>query len=578
MFHILLNGTDHLQHEFKISERKHLFSSGRPQFKNRADLSSKSRNCVTRLSSISDTSPLFNQGSTLNGANSQARGACSVFVDSAQANAPPLFEGYFTRKPFGTKEAVRIENMNNQNPVVEDYDILILGSGQAGSFLAWTLAGQGKRVAVVEKKYVGGSCPNIACLPVKNIVHSAKVASLFWRSEEFGITKENAKINMTGVRERKRKMVEAISGMLLGKYKATGAEFVIGSGRFVGPKTIEVSLRDGGKRVLRGDKVIISTGTRAKMERIPGLNEAGPLTHVEALELNEIPQHLIIIGGGYVGLEFAQAMRRFGSRVTILDRNERLSHREDLDVSEGIQDLFRDEGIDVVLNAHISHVEGKSGESVKLHVVQGDSKTILEGSHILVAAGRTPNTDCICLDVAGVQLTDRGYIKVNERLETTAPDVWAVGDCAGSPHFTHVAHDDFRVVLENLSGGHRVTTGRQVPSCVFTDPEFARIGLSETEAKKQGIPYRLTKLPMGAFPRPNTLSETRGFMKALVEEKGERILGFTVFGVGAGDIIAAVQVAMIGGLPYTVLRDAILTHPTLPEALGPLFSNVPASA
>jgi pyruvate/2-oxoglutarate dehydrogenase complex dihydrolipoamide dehydrogenase (E3) component len=461
---------------------------------------------------------------------------------------------------------------------LEQYDILILGSGQAGSFLAWTLAEQGKRVAVVERKYVGGSCPNIACLPTKNIAHSAKVASLFWRSEEFGITKDNVKISMIGVRERKRKMVEAVDGMLLGKYKTTGAEFIIGSGKFIAPKTLEVSLRDGGKRMLRGDKVIISTGTRAAMERIPGLTEANPMTHVEALELDEVPEHLIIIGGGFVGLEFAQAMRRFGSRVTVIDRNPRLAHREDLDASEAIHELFRDEGIEVVLNANITHVEGKSGASVKLHVVQSESKRILEGSHILVAAGRTPNTDCICLDVAGVQLAARGYIKVNEHLETTAPDVWAVGDCAGSPHFTHIAHDDFRVVLDNLAGGSRVTTGRQVPSCVFTDPEFARIGLSEVEAKKQGIPYRVTKLPMAAIPRANTVSETRGFMKALVEEKGDRILGFTVFGFEAGELIAVVQVAMIAGLPYTALRDAILTHPTMAEALGPLFSNVPLNA
>lgn len=465
--------------------------------------------------------------------------------------------------------------MNSNFSDVEEFDILILGSGQAGTYLAWTLASQGKRVAVVERKYVGGSCPNIACLPVKNIVHSAKVASLFWRSEEFGITKDNCKISMAGVRERKRKMVNALDGMLLGKYKATGAELVVGSGCFIGPKTIEVSLPDGGKRVLRGEKVMISTGTRATIERIPGLVEACPLTHVEALELDHIPEHILIIGGGFVGLEFAQAMRRFGSRVTIIDRNERLIHREDCDISEGVQELFKDEGIEVVLNATITHVEGKSGTAVKVHVVQAGSSSILEGTHLLAAAGRTPNTKCIGLDVAGVEVTSHGYIKVNERLETTAPDVWAVGDCAGSPHFTHVAHDDFRVVRDNLAGGHRVTTGRQLPFCIFTDPEFARIGLSEVEAKANGISYRLTKLPMAAFPRPNTLSETRGFMKALVEAQGDRILGFAIFGVGAGDVIAVVQVAMLAGLPYTALRDAILTHPTVPEGLGPLFSNVP---
>jgi pyruvate/2-oxoglutarate dehydrogenase complex dihydrolipoamide dehydrogenase (E3) component len=466
--------------------------------------------------------------------------------------------------------------MNDRVSNFEEYDVLILGSGQAGTFLAWTLANQGQRVAVVERKYIGGACPNIACLPVKNIVHSAKVASLFYRSEEFGITKDNVKINMAGVRERKGKMVHALNDWALGRFKATGVEYIVGSGCFVGPKIIEVSLPDGGKRLLRGENTIISTGTRATIERIPGFTEASPLTHVEALELDRIPEHILVIGGGFVGLEFAQAMRRFGSRVTIIDRNDRLAHQEDLDVSTGIHELFKDEGIDIVLNAHITHIEGKSGTSVKLHMVQPESKIILEGTHLLVAAGRTPNTNCIGLDATGVEVTNHGYIKVNERLETTAPGVWAVGDCAGSPHFTHVAHDDFRIVRDNLAGGHRVTTGRQVPYCVFTDPEFARIGLNEIAAKAQGISYRMAKLPMAAIPRPITLSETRGFMKALVEAKGDRILGFSVFGVGAGDVIAVVQIAMLAGLPYTALRDAILTHPTLPEGLDTLFSNMPS--
>jgi len=457
----------------------------------------------------------------------------------------------------------------------KQYDIIVLGSGEGSKYIAWTLAKQRKHVAVIERKYIGGSCPNIACLPSKNIIHSAKVASYFRRSEEFGITKDGFKINMAAVRDRKRKMVDGLVDMHLANFKASGAELVMGSARFIGPKTLQVALSDGGTRVVRGDKVIIGTGTRATIEPIPGLSQAGPLTHIEALELDQLPEHLLVLGGGYVGLELAQAMRRFGSRVTIIEHNERLAHREDEDVSQALHELCGDEGIELVMSTQVTKVEGKSGQSVKLRMVQGRSERIVEGTHLLAATGRTPNTEGIGLEQAGVEVTDRGYIKVNERLETTAPDVWAVGECAGSPQFTHIAFDDFRVIRDNLAGGHRVTTGRQVPFCMFTDPELARIGLSETEAKAQGIAYRLAKVPMVAVLRTRTLSETRGFMKALIDTESDRILGFTVFGVDAGEIMASVQIAMIARLPYSALREAILTHPTLLEGLIPLFSSVP---
>ena len=466
--------------------------------------------------------------------------------------------------------------MQTPVPHPEEFDVVVLGSGEAGKYIAWTLARKGMRAIVIERKLVGGSCPNIACLPSKNIIHSAKVASYFWRSGEFGITKDNTQINMSAVRDRKRKMVNGLVDMHLANFKASGAQLLMGSGRFIGPKTIEVALPEGGTRVLGGDKVIISTGSRTTVESIAGLAEASPLTHIEALELDHIPEHLIIIGGGYIGLELAQAMRRFGSRVTITDRNARLAHREDQDVTDMLQDMCREEGIEVVTSARISSVEGKSGEGVKLYAVRDGSEIILEGTHILVATGRTPNTQGIGLELAGVETTGRGHVKVNERLETTAPGVWAVGDCAGSPHFTHIVFDDFRIVRDNLAGGHRVTTGRQVPFCMFTDPEFARVGLSETEAKERGIGYRLAKIPMVSVLRTRTLSETRGFLKALIDTESDRILGFTALGVEAGEIIAAVQVAMLAGLPYTALRDAIFTHPTLLEGLIPLFSAVPS--
>jgi pyruvate/2-oxoglutarate dehydrogenase complex dihydrolipoamide dehydrogenase (E3) component len=297
---------------------------------------------------------------------------------------------------------------------------------------------------------------------------------------------------------------------------------------------------------------------------------------VEALELDVVPEHLIVIGAGYVGLEFAQAMRRFGSKVTVIDRNAHLLHREDEDVAEGLQKLFQDEGIDLVLNAKVLRGSGTSGQSVRLSILQGGTERSIEGSHILVTGARTPNTKGIGLELAGVELTPNGFIKVNERLETTAPNVWAVGEVAGSPFFTHISEDDFRVVRDNILGGNHVTTGRQVPFCLFTDPEFARIGLGETEAKKQGRSYRLFKVPMAAVLRARSLMETRGFLKCLVARDDDRILGFSAFGVGAGEIMGCVQIAMLGNLPYTALREAILAHPTIPEGLVSLFSSTPS--
>ncbi len=458
----------------------------------------------------------------------------------------------------------------------EQYDAVVIGSGESGKYIGWHLASAGKRVAVIERKYLGGSCPNIACLPSKNVIHSAQVASYFRRSEEFGITKGEWSINMTGVRARKRQMVDGLLEMHRANFAKSGAELVMGAARFTGEKMVEVTLLDGGTRVLHGDKIFLNLGTRERIEPIPGLADATPMTHVEILELDTLPEHLLVMGGGYVGLEFAQAFRRLGSHVTVVERNERLLHREDPDVSEAIELLFRDEGIEVVTGVHVARVSGISGDRVHLHATKGGEEITLEGSHLLVATGRTPNTENIGLDIAGVALTDRGYVQVNERLETTAPDIWALGDCAGSPLFTHIAFDDFRVVRESLADRHRVTTGRQVPSCLFTDPELAHVGLSESEAKQQGIAYRLAKIPTIAILRTRTLSETRGFVKALVSATDDRILGFTAFGTGAGEIMAPVQLAMSAGLPYTALRDLILTHPTLAEGLVSLFSNVPA--
>jgi pyruvate/2-oxoglutarate dehydrogenase complex dihydrolipoamide dehydrogenase (E3) component len=461
----------------------------------------------------------------------------------------------------------------SRNTQPEDFDLVILGGGTGSTVAAWTFAGEGKRVAVVDRKYIGGSCPNIACLPSKNVIHSAKVVDYFRRSKEFGIAHDGFTIDMSGVRERKRNMVRGLNEMYMENYRQTGAEFILAAGRFVAPRTVEATLPDGTTRQLRGTNVIVSTGTRATLEAIPGLAEAQPLTHIQALELGQVPEHLLVIGGGYIGVELSQAMRRFGSKVTLIDRNGRLMSKEDPDVCEALGSLLADEGVDVLLNAQIKQVSGKSGDSVSVVIEQNGIEKVLKGTHILVATGRNPNTEGLDLELTGVELTDRGYIKVNDRLQTTAPGVWAIGEVAGSPQFTHISIDDFRVVHANLTGGNRVTTGRQVPYCLFTDPELAHIGLSETEAQAQGIPYRLFKVPMETNLRARTLSETRGFVKALVETNSDRILGFTAFGVGAGEVLAAVQVAMIAALPYTALRDAVLTHPTLAEGLMPLFSS-----
>jgi len=462
-------------------------------------------------------------------------------------------------------------------PNPEEYDLVVLGCGEAGKYLAWASAAEGRRVAVVERRYVGGSCPNVACLPSKNVIHSAKVVSYFRRGAEFGVAAGDWSVDLAAVRDRKRQMVAALVEVHLAQFAATGAELVRGGGHFVGPRTLEVALDGGGTRLLRGANVVVNTGSRAAIDDTPGLRESRPLTHVEALELDRVPGHLVILGGGSVGLELAQAFRRFGSRVTVVERNPALAHREDPDVSEAVGQLFEAEGIEVSTDTAVGQVAGTSGESVRLAARRGGAEVVIEGTHLLVAAGRTPNTDGVGLEVAGVELDRRGHVRVTERLRTTAAGVWAAGDCAGSPMFTHVGYDDFRVIRDNLAGGDRVTTGRLVPSCLFTDPELARVGLSEREAKAQSVPYRLLKVPMAAVLRARTLSETRGFLKALIEADGDRILGFTAFGVEAGEVMAAVQVAMLAGLPYTALRDAVLTHPTMAEGLVVLFSAKPTA-
>ena len=459
---------------------------------------------------------------------------------------------------------------------IEHYEILVIGCGESGKHLTWNMAQAGLRTAVVERKYIGGSCPNIACLPSKNVIRSAKANWFARHGADYGIQAGPVSTDMRGVFNRKRKMVEGEVQGHLDRFKATGAELIRGEARFVAPKTVEVHLNDGGLRTIIGDRVFLDLGSRSMIPDITGLAAAKPMTHVEALDLERLPEHVIVLGGGYVGLELAQALRRFGSAVTVIERSSQIAAAEDADVAQALLENFTSEGIEVLLDTRVREVEGSSGQKVRVFAENGPAQRTIEGTDLLVATGRTPNTRGIGLESAGIELDARGYVKVNERLETTAPGVWAMGDCAGSPQFTHVAFDDFRVVHDNLKGGSRSTRDRLIPFCMFTDPELARVGLNETEAKKRGIAYRLAKMPMAGVLRAVALGETRGFVKMLIDTQSDSILGFTAFGTEASEMMAAVQTAMLGGLPYTVLRDAIFTHPTVAEGLVFLLASVPA--
>ena len=364
---------------------------------------------------------------------------------------------------------------------LEKYDDLIIGSGIAGKFTAWTRDTR-RRTAIVERGLLGGACPNVACLPSKNLIWSAKVISLARRGIEFGLKTDSLSVDMGAIQRRKRTMVHELRKAHEEHTEASGAQLIYGVARFVAPRTVEIELRDGGTRTIQGDRVFLDLGSRAAIPQVPGLAEATPMTHVEALELDRLPRHLIVLGGGYVGLELSQAFRRFGSNVTVIEHGPQLASREDPDVGAALKDLFVDEGIEVVLDATTRRVEGHSGDRVRVYVNDSRGDRAIEGTDLLVATGRKANSDGIGLDKTGVQLDERGYIKTNERLETTAESIWAMGDCAGSPQFTHVGLDDYNVVHTNLNGGNRTNRNRLIPFCMFTDPELARVGKNEARS------------------------------------------------------------------------------------------------
>jgi len=460
--------------------------------------------------------------------------------------------------------------------MAEKLDAIIIGTGQAGKPLAGALAEAGWKTAIIEKGRVGGTCVIEGCTPTKTMVASARVAHLARRAADYGVRVGGVEVDLAAVRKRKRAVVDMFStGSERGMRRHQTLELILGEARFVGPHEVEVRLNDGGTRRLSAERVFINAGARPRVPAIDGLDAVPHLDSTSVMELDETPEHLIVLGGGFIGLEFAQMFRRFGAEVTIVERADRIAGPEDDDVAEAITRILREDGITVHAGMEVGRVDEQDGGGITVHARLEDREHVLRGSHLLVAAGRSPNTDLLDLDAAGVETDERGYIRVNERLETGVPGVYALGDIAGSAPFTHVAFDDFRVVRTNLlDGGSRTTKDRLTPYTVFLDPQLGRIGLSEAEARDQGREVRIAKLPMTSVSRAIEMDETRGFMKAVVDATTDRILGAAVLGVDGGEVMAVIQVAMMGDLPYTAIRDGVFAHPTLAESLNNLFMTL----
>ncbi|HEY9504583.1 MAG TPA: mercuric reductase [Gemmatimonadales bacterium] len=453
---------------------------------------------------------------------------------------------------------------------LEKYDAIVIGAGQAGVPLSTDLAGAGRRTLLIERAHVGGTCVNEGCTPTKTMVASARVAYLARRGRDYGVETGDVRVDMARVRERKRTIVESFrSGSERRLAGARGLDLVSGEARFTGPRSIVV---DG--RRFEGDQVFINAGCRPAAPDVAGLAAVGPLDSTSIMELDQLPEHLVVLGGGYIGLEFGQMFRRFGCRVTILQRGPQLLPLEDEDVAAAVLEVLREDGVEVLLQAEASCAERRDdGVHVIARTSAGDRAVV--GSHVLLAAGRVPNTDRLDPEGAGIDTDSRGFIRVNQRLETSAAGVYALGDVKGGPAFTHISYDDYRIVRDNLlRGGSRTTADRPVPYTVFTDPQLGRVGLTEREAQEAGRPYRVAAMPMSHVARALELDEPRGLMKVLVDPATRHLLGAAVLGVEGGEIMAALQLAMMGGLPYDRLREGVFAHPTLAEALNNLFSTL----
>jgi pyruvate/2-oxoglutarate dehydrogenase complex dihydrolipoamide dehydrogenase (E3) component len=457
---------------------------------------------------------------------------------------------------------------------VEQFEFIVVGGGKGGKTLAAKMASAGRQVAMIEEGMIGGSCINVACIPSKTLVTSAKVAETVQRAGDFGIRVASAVVDAVGVRAHKRAVVSAMVERNQANFDRSGMTLLIGTGRFTGPRAVEVRLHEGGVRQLSGDKIFINTGTRPHLPPIPGLDNARTLNSESIQELDRLPDHLIVLGGGYIGCEFAQMFRRFGSQVTLIDRGEAFLDHEDADVAEKILQIFQEDGVEVILGASAQRVEWLEDQSVRVKLQTSSGERSVEGTDLLAAVGRVANTEKLNLDAAGVKWDGRGFIQVNERLETTAAGVWALGDVTGGPQFTHVSLDDYRIVAANLSGGNRSTADRVIPYTLFIDPELGRIGMTETEARARGLNVQVARLAASAVPRAMTSGETRGYLKAVVDAESGKLLGASILAASAGEVIAVIQVAMHAGLPYTALRDMIFSHPTMAEGLNDLFARL----
>lgn len=456
------------------------------------------------------------------------------------------------------------------------FDAIVIGSGQGGTPLALSLAEAGWKVALVERKAVGGTCVNEGCTPTKTMIASARIAHLVRRAGDFGVHAGEISLDLERVVQRKRQVVKSFrEGSKKRILDSQNLSLIESSARFVRERQLEVSLEDGRTEFLEADIIVINTGTSPARPEIRGLYDSVAYDSTSIMELDELPEHLIIVGGGYVGLEFGQMFRRFGSEVTIIQRDKQLLSREDEDIADMVLEIMKDEGIDVLLDSEPLQIRSAGGNRISLTVRSSEKETTLAGSHLLLATGRLPNTPDLNLEKAGIQVDGRGFVRVDSRLETTSKGIYAIGDVKGGPAFTHISYDDFRVLKQNLlNGGSSTIEERFVPYVVFIDPQLGRIGLSEKEASSQGRDFRVAKLPFNRVARAIETDETRGVMKALVDSKTDQIIGAAILGVEGGEIMSAIQIAMMGGLPYTTLRDGIFAHPTLVESLNNLFMTL----